>query len=103
MNKKLSKAQILHFMNENRQRLKDRYHIKELKLIGSFSTNTYTDQSDVDIIYSLKDNTKLNFKMYMELLYWLEDNFGRKVDLININNINPIILKSVSGSMQVVL
>ena len=103
MSQKLNRNQILQFLKDNRQIIKKKYHIKELRIFGSFSTNSYTDKSDVDLLYSLKENEKLNFSNYMDLLYWLEDNFGRKVELINIHNINPIVLKNASSSMQSVL
>ncbi len=103
MSKKFDKSQILNFFKNNRKKLIDHYHIMEVNLIGSFAKNTYTDDSDVDLVFTLKENQRLNFKMYMELLYWLEDNFDRKVDLINKKNINPLILKTSSDSMQALL
>jgi uncharacterized protein len=103
MSEKLGKEDIVKFLKTNKSTLSNTFNIKKLTIIGSIANGSYKSDSDVDLIYTLNEGTNLNFNMYMKLIYWLEDNIGRKVDLISSKNINPIIKIMANKSTQVVI
>lgn len=56
-------------------------------LFGSFGTEDFTDDSDIDIAI-LAD---LDFTTILKLASDLEEKLGRNVDLVEVDKINPII------------
>ncbi len=50
-----------------------------IALFGSFARNEQADESDVDILVDLADH---KFDTYMDVKFFLEDLFGRRVDLV---------------------
>ncbi len=62
--------------------------INHLYLIGSFSRSEENDKSDIDLIYSLKNDTKFWLFQFLRLKSFLEKKLWRKVDLVEKNSIN---------------
>ena len=67
------------------------YGIEKIALFGSFARGEGREDSDVDIIYSLKDGIKISFDNYLNLEDRLKKAFETKVDLINEKRLNPLI------------
>jgi uncharacterized protein len=99
----LEKEAIVQFLKDNKHILSDTFNVEELTIIGSIANDSYGYNSDIDLVYKLKEGTNLNFNLYMKLIYWLEENIGRKVDLISSKNMNPIIKIMANKSTQVVI
>jgi len=68
--------------------------VKKVGIFSSFIRGSETDTSDIDILIKLEKD-KESFRNYMELKFFLEDNFNRKVDLVIIENIKPLIKQSI--------
>jgi len=62
--------------------LREDYAVKEIGLFGSFTDNTFTEKSDIDIIVELEK--PIGWKFFT-LEMFLETTFGRKVDLVTKN------------------
>ena len=60
-------------------------------LFGSYAREDNRKDSDIDIIYSLKDGIKLSFDKYMEIEEELKKAFNTKIDLINVKRLNPLV------------
>lgn len=60
--------------------------VRELGVFGSFARGEQSKDSDVDVLVDLETKT---FDSYMELLFFLEDLFGRSVDLVMKGAIKP--------------
>ncbi len=70
----------LHILKENMDSMRDRFHVKEIAIFGSFAKHRATSQSDVDI---LVDFIKpITFFKFIELEEFLTMILGRKVDLV---------------------
>ena len=73
------------------------YAVKEIGLFGSFSDNTFNENSDIDILVELE--RPIGWKFFSLELY-LEKLFDRKIDLVTKNalkkQIKEIILKQVN-------
>jgi len=59
--------------------------------LGSYAREDNRKDSDIDIIYSLKDGIKLSFDKYMEIEEELKKAFNTKIDLINVKRLNPLV------------
>lgn len=68
------------------------YSVKEIGLFGSFSNNTFTDESDIDIFVELEK--PIGWK-YFSLEIFLEKVFGRKIDLVTKNALKEQIKESI--------
>lgn len=88
----MNKKQIIKKMRENRETLERRFNISRIGLFGSFSTNTFHNESDIDLIYDLKEGVRLGFKESYELEEYIKELLEvEKVDLVNHEYVNPII------------
>jgi len=72
----INKEDILAFIRQNRHYLKEHFHIKRIGLFGSFVHNEQTDDSDIDIIIELEDNTPGIYELKEELRAFLVNNFS---------------------------
>ncbi len=56
------------------------YGVNSLGVFGSFVRGEMTDSSDLDVLVEFEGAP--TFRKYMDLKFFLEDLFGRKVDLV---------------------
>jgi predicted nucleotidyltransferase len=70
---------IFEKLRELKPMLKKEYSVTEIGLFGSFSDNTYTDNSDIDILIELE--RPIGWRIFT-LEIFLEKTFGRKIDLV---------------------
>ena len=80
--------------------LQDRFGIEKIGIFGSVARGEDTPESDVDVLYKFKNN-KGSMRTAVPLMYYLEELFGRKVDLISFNFISPLIEEYVRRDMIV--
>jgi predicted nucleotidyltransferase len=83
------KQEIFALPAENESRLQ-RLGVKRCGLFGSFARGEQTEQSDVDILVEFEEGRK-TFDNFMALAFFLEDLFGRKVDLLTPESLSPYI------------
>jgi len=92
----ITKADILSRLKELKPELYKDFSVKEIGLFGSYSDNSYTEDSDIDILVELEK--PIGWKFFSLELY-LEKVFGRKIDLVTKNalkeQIKSEILKQV--------
>ncbi|MBI4320433.1 MAG: nucleotidyltransferase family protein [Chloroflexi bacterium] len=84
-----SKEEVLSLLQEHQPELR-RLGVRRCGLFGSFVRNQARHQSDVDILVEFEPNQK-TFDRFMQLAFFLEDLFGRKVDLITTESLSPYI------------
>ena len=75
----ISKADILNRLLELKPTLQTDYSVKEIGLFGSFSDDTFNEESDIDILVELSQPIGWRF---FSLEIYLEKTFGRKIDLV---------------------
>jgi predicted nucleotidyltransferase len=75
----ISKAEIINKLLELKPTLRADYSVKEIGLFGSFSDNTFNEDSDIDILVELYQ--PIGWKFF-SLEIHLEKVFGRKIDLV---------------------
>ncbi len=93
----ITKNHILSKLSELKSTLHKDYAVKEIGLFGSFADNTFTKNSDIDILVELEK--PIGWKFFTLELY-LEKVFDRKIDLVTKNalkeQIKDVILKQVN-------
>lgn len=80
-----TRSDIINLLEQHREAIKS-FGVRELGVFGSFARGEQTDKSDVDVLVDLEKKT---FDAYMDLLFFLEDIFGSKVDLVMKDTIKP--------------
>jgi hypothetical protein len=76
-----------------------RYGVASLEVFGSVARNEDRPDSDIDLLYVLKPDTRLGFKLF-DLEDELSALFGRPVDLIARTAVNKYIREQVLADAQ---
>ncbi|MBK8382282.1 MAG: nucleotidyltransferase domain-containing protein [Ignavibacteria bacterium] len=92
------KEKILNFLSNNKEKLTIEFGVNSIGLFGSYINNFQNRESDIDILIDVKDSFK-NYKYYIELKRFLENNFGKKVDLVYKNAMNPLIKMEIQNNI----
>ncbi len=83
----LTCSHALRMLAANRAQLK-RLGVEKIALYGSVARDEATPQSDVDVLVELAESF-LTLVGYMDLCFFLEDLFGRRVDVTTFRSIKP--------------
>ena len=75
----ITKTDILSKLTELKPILYKDYAVKEIGLFGSYSDNSYTEESDIDILVELEK--PIGWKFFTLELF-LENVFNKKIDLV---------------------
>lgn len=78
----ITKNEIISKLSELKPKLYADYAVKEIGLFGSYSDNTQSEDSDIDILIELE--RPIGWKFFSLELY-LESVFGKKIDLVTKN------------------
>jgi len=76
----LTKEHIVNTIQEYMKEIKS-YGVKKIGIFGSVATASNSEESDIDILIEFQKDKKA-FDNYMELKFFLEELFHRKVDLV---------------------
>lgn len=77
---------VLKKLREALPRLKERYPIESLQLVGSYARGEQTETSDVDLVVSFHGPVGLGF---FHLAHELEELFSAPVDLVSVRSLKP--------------
>lgn len=99
---KITKTDILNYLKENMPVFEKKYFIKKMGLFGSYARGEADEKSDIDLIYILEDDKKITYFQLYNLEKQLENHFNKKIELINLKYMNPIIkFKSLNDMIYV--
>jgi hypothetical protein len=71
----------LALLREHEPEIKKRFGVAKIGIFGSFIRGEERPDSDVDVLVTFRKDGE-TFNNYMECKFYLEDLFGRKVDLV---------------------
>ena len=95
----ISKNDILSKLKELKPALYRDYAVKEIGLFGSFSDDTFSENSDIDILVELE--RPIGWKFFSLELY-LERVFNRKIDLVTKNALKEQIKDAILNQVDYV-
>ncbi len=78
--------------------IRKKFGVKKIGIFGSFARGEEKKGSDVDILVEFADGRK-TFDNYMELKFFLENLFGREVDLVTSASIKPRLKENINGEI----
>ena len=82
----MNKKKIISEIEKRKEKLKAR-GVKKIGLFGSYLKGTQKRGSDIDFLVTLeKENLGKN---YFEVLFYLENLFKRKIDLVSSQSLRP--------------
>ncbi len=96
----LTKEAILQTIATHKKQLLS-YGVIKIGLFGSFVRNQADASSDIDLFVDIQKDKK-TFQNFMTLNYYLEELFGRKVDLITLQSLSPYIGPHILKSTEYV-
>ncbi len=89
----LNKNSIFEELIKHKEKLKS-FGVQKIGLFGSFADNTQTEKSDIDFLVEFEEGKK-TFDNYMELKFFFEEIFQRKIDLVTPKSIKPFLKESI--------
>jgi predicted nucleotidyltransferase len=93
-----TKQDLMVALSENREAIKS-YGVNSLGIFGSFSKGTFNDASDVDLLVDFVPEKK-SFDNFMDLSFFLEDLFGRKVEIVTPQSLSKFICPHILKEVQ---
>src|SRR5574337_908538 len=94
---RMDKDKILRLMKENYSVLMTEYGVSRIGIFGSVVKGNITEDSDLDIVVEFKK--PIGFK-FIRLVEYLENLFGKKVDVITKDGIENIRVKEVAKNIK---
>lgn len=82
-----NKEDILRSIAHNQARIKA-LGVKRLGLFGSFVRDEPHSESDIDLLVEFEPGSK-TFDRFMELAFFLEELFNRRVELVTTESLSP--------------
>jgi len=76
----MKKQEILDRLHERYSEIEQRFNVQQLRLFGSAARDEHRSDSDIDILVGFKGPATLDG--YMDLMFYLEELLGNKVDLV---------------------
>ena len=82
-----NKEQVIDLIKKNNHKIKS-FGVSRIGLFGSFVKNEQTTHSDIDLLIEFEKGQK-TYDKFIKLAFFLEDLFGRKVDLLTDKSLSP--------------
>lgn len=86
----LTSQEIIKYLRDNRKLLYDRFGVTRIGVFGSYASGIPSCSSDIDIAVELESNSK-NIHNFLRLKRFLENEFGKKVDLGFEDSLKPMV------------
>ena len=96
----LARKDIMEFLNAHKGEFRDRYGVVKIGLAGSFARDEAIAGSDIDIIVSIQSDNK--FRSFFDLLHYLEDSLGHKIDMATEESLKPRVKKTIMKDIRYV-
>ena len=88
------KVNAIEILKSNEGLIKQRYGVKKIGIFGSFARSEAREGSDIDVLVEFESGCK-TFDNFMDLKFYLEDVFSRKVDLVTTDALRPQLKENI--------
>ncbi len=83
----MTRDEVIDTLRAHRETLTERFGVASLALFGSYARGTATDSSDIDIL--VRFDGPATSRSYFGVQFYLEDLFGRPIDLVTDKALRP--------------
>lgn len=83
---------VIEILNKCKKKIEKEYSVKKIGVFGSYAKGNQTESSDIDILVEFKDPTYDNL---IDLAFYLEDLYIKKINLITLKGMSPYLLPIV--------
>ena len=94
----MNKEEIIRKIRENRKKIES-FGVKKIGIFGSIVRGEAKEDSDIDIVVEF-ERGKATFKNVCGLVDFLEELFGKKVDILTPDGIESIRIKHVKEEIK---
>jgi len=85
---------VIDILKEHDSFIKTQFGVRKIGVFGSFARGEEGEQSDLDILIEFEEGKK-TFDNFMDLKFFLQDLFGRKIDIVTDKALRPQIKENV--------
>ena len=78
-------------------KLREEFGLASIDVFGSVARGEHADSSDIDILATFLSPP--TYDQYFDLKFFLEDHFGRRVDLVTPGGIKPRLRKMIEADL----
>ncbi|MBI4685278.1 MAG: nucleotidyltransferase family protein [Nitrospirae bacterium] len=78
----------IEILKKHESTIKAKFHVRKIGVFGSFARGEEKEGSDIDVLIELEDKYE-TFDNFMDLKFFLEDLFNRKIDLVTVEALRP--------------
>lgn len=97
---KLNRDTVVAILQKHKEVLRERFGVTDISLFGSFARDEATEESDIDVI--VKFECEPSFSAYFGAQVYLQELFGRDVDLATEQEIRKEVLPFVKRDLMLV-
>ena len=94
----MSASEIFKIIRQNKEKL-SQLGVRQIGLFGSQSRDDATPDSDLDFLVEFIKGRK-NYDNYIELCFFLEDLFSKKIDLLTPESLSPHLKEQILREVQ---
>ncbi len=96
-----TQGQLISIIQANKDNIRA-FGVKKLGIFGSFSRGQQNSESDIDLLVEFEPKQK-TYDSFIHLVFYLEEIFGRKVELITTESLSPYIGPHILHEVDYVL
>ena len=93
--KVLNLKKITNILKEYKEKLKEKYGVKEIGIFGSYVREEDKEKSDLDILVEFEQDAKIGLLKFVNMENYLSELTGVKVDLVEKSALKPRIGKHI--------
>jgi len=90
-----TKDQILSFIAQNENMFREKFHITQIGLFGSYARDEQSETSDIDLLVEFEENTQDLYDLKLQIKEFFRNRFGIETDICRQKYIKPGIKKTI--------
>lgn len=76
--------------------------VKTVYLFGSYASGDAKEESDIDLLFTLVDNTRISYFGLAQFLIDLEEKLKKKVDLVEEHTVYPRLKSNIEANRMLI-
>lgn len=100
--KSLNLEEIINTLKKHKEELKEKYHVKEIGVFGSYVRGEQKDESDIDILIEFEPDARISLLDFIGIEDYISDLLSAKVDLVEKSALKPRIGKHILNEVIII-